>query len=85
MRECVEARVCTGSDHPLDTNPARVDFFSEFVDGLCGVLVGVGVHVGLYSWERDCRKTTEKVKEKEVEHVRVCFHHLKDQSMLQQQ
>lgn len=56
-QECAKVqKVCTGSDHPLDADPGRVNLFGEVVDSLCGVFVCIGVYVGLYPWKWNCRR-----------------------------
>lgn len=60
---CVGLCVYTGSDHPLDADPGWVDLLGELMNGLCGVLIRIRVHIGLYSWIRDCG---DREKEKEI-------------------
>lgn len=50
---CRPVGAYTGSDHPLDADPGRVDLLGELVDGLRGVFICIRVHIGLYTWERD--------------------------------
>lgn len=58
----VQLCVCvfTCADHPLNADPGRVDLLGEFVDRLCGVFICIRVHIGLYSWERDCGEEWRK-------------------------